>query len=81
MRLMTRPPPGPAPLPPPGCCQASLAICVGNCQPEVAAWARAARAAGGRSRVHLARPEAEAAAGVEEGLAAFGFFSDVAHLN
>ncbi|KAI8464869.1 MAG: sucrose-6F-phosphate phosphohydrolase-domain-containing protein [Monoraphidium minutum] len=72
--------------------EAEAAICVGNCQPELAAWARqtqeaaAAAAAGagggpgepsaaaaGRKRVHLARPDAHAAAGILEGLHALGW--------
>ncbi|KAI8464870.1 MAG: sucrose-phosphate synthase, partial [Monoraphidium minutum] len=76
--------------------EAEAAICVGNSQPEVAAWARraqeaaaaAAAAAGAgageergepsaaaarRKRVHLARPDAHAAAGILEGLRALGW--------
>jgi hypothetical protein len=78
--------------------RARLAICVGNSQPEVLAWAAAARRGGGGEgdggagdgdagegggegawggeggkRVFVAKPEAEAAAGILEGLAALGF--------
>jgi hypothetical protein len=64
--------------------QAQLAIAVGNCQPEVAAWASGARRRGGAGdgdgdgggeaqRVHLAAAGAEAAAGILEGLDALGF--------
>lgn len=57
--------------------QAWLAICVGNSQPSVQAWAREAQArdggGGGPRRVYLARPESEAADGVLEGLRALGF--------
>ncbi|GBF89408.1 hypothetical protein Rsub_01980 [Raphidocelis subcapitata] len=62
--------------------QAQLAIAVGNCQPEVAAWAAEARGGsggsggnGGGQRVHVAAPGAEAAAGILEGLAALGFLA------
>lgn len=77
---------------------AARAICVGNAQPEVLEWARAAQleyhgdggsasgedgggegggegAGGGalRKRVHIAPPDKAAAAGVLDGLRAFGF--------
>jgi hydroxymethylpyrimidine pyrophosphatase-like HAD family hydrolase len=61
----------------------AAAICVGNAQPELRAWAEKAAAveAGGNhggeaaaARVHLASPDAPAAAGVLQGLVALGFF-------
>lgn len=60
---------------------AGAAICVGNSQPEVVAWAQQQQQVGdggggvGGRRVHLAARGSHAAAGVLEGLAALGFLA------